>query len=88
MPAPTGKLAQVRLRPDEFEALQDVMRILHLESTSDALREGLRLLTREAAEISAADELRSFYQGRPAPLPDGAAPADEAELAAVDEMEW
>lgn len=83
-----SKLAQVRLRADELEALGEVMRTLHLESTSDALREGLRLLAREAAEVGAAEELRAFYQGRPAPLPEGAAPVDEAEVAEVDKMQW
>ena len=64
-----SKLAQVRLRTDELEALQTVMRTLNLTSTSEALREGLRLLAREAAEVAAAEELRAFYQGQPAPLP-------------------
>jgi len=64
------------------------MRALNLSSTSDALREGLRLLTREAAEVGAADELRAFYRGQPAPLPDGVAPADENEFEEVDQMQW
>jgi hypothetical protein len=67
------------------------MRALNLSSTSDALREGLRLLAREAAEVGAADELRAFYRGQPAPLPDGVTPADEnelEELEEVDQMQW
>ncbi|MEO3785235.1 hypothetical protein ABGB12_18035 [Actinocorallia sp. B10E7] len=83
-----GKLAQVRLRPDEMDALRETMRTLNLESTSDALREGLRLLTREAAELAAAEEIRSFYEGAQAPLPEGVAPPGDAEFEAVDEMEW
>ena len=38
------RVAQVRLRPEEMDALQAVMRTMQLGSTSDALREGLRLL--------------------------------------------
>lgn len=83
-----SRLAQVRLRPDELDALQEVMRALNLTSTSDALREGLRLLAREAAEVGAADELRAFYGGQPAPLPEGVAPAAEGELEEVDQMQW
>ncbi|WP_217698513.1 hypothetical protein [Streptacidiphilus griseoplanus] len=64
------------------------MRALNLSSTSDALREGLRLLAREAAEVGAADELRTFYQGQPAPLPEGVTPPSEADLEEVDEMQW
>jgi Arc/MetJ-type ribon-helix-helix transcriptional regulator len=62
--------------------------VLNLSSTSDALREGLRLLAREAAEVGAADELRAFYHGQPAPLPEGVAPVDESELEEVDRMQW
>ncbi|GAA0264294.1 hypothetical protein [Cryptosporangium japonicum] len=83
-----SKLAQVRLRADEMDALQLVMRTLGLASTSDALREGLRLLAHEAAEVEAAKEIRAFYGKGPAPLPDGVAPPTEAELAAADEIEW
>jgi hypothetical protein len=46
----------VRLQADEVVALQNAMRQLRLSSTSEALREGIRLLVREAAEISAAEE--------------------------------
>ncbi|MFC4126135.1 hypothetical protein [Nocardia rhizosphaerae] len=64
------------------------MRTLDIASTSDALREGLRLLAREAAEVGAAEEIRTFYEGGPAPLPDGVAEPGPEELAAVDEMQW
>ncbi len=83
-----SRLAQVRLRSDEMQALEEVMRTLQLGSTSDALREGLRLLVREAAEVGAAQEIRAFYQEQPAPLPDGVVQPSDAELAAADEMEW
>ncbi|GAA4973104.1 hypothetical protein GCM10023205_44350 [Yinghuangia aomiensis] len=86
-PGPS-KLAQVRLRPDELDALHEVMRVLDLSSTSEALREGLRLLSREAAEVGAARELRTFYGGQPAPLPAGTADVTEDELAEADRMQW
>lgn len=83
-----SKLAQVRLRPDEMAALRDVMRTLHLDSTSDALREGLRLLSREAAEVGAAEEIRAFYAGEPVPIPAGVTPVSDADLEAADESQW
>ncbi|MBZ9641344.1 hypothetical protein [Streptomyces sp. PSKA30] len=81
-------IAQVRLRPDELEDLQQVMQTLNLHSLSDALREGLRLLSREATEVAAAQEIRDFYQGSQAPTPAGVLPATADELAAADETEW
>ena len=83
-----SRLAQVRLRSDEIQALEEVMRTLHLSSTSDALREGLRLLAREAAEVGAAEEIRAFYQEQGAPLPEGVAEPSDEELAAADEIQW
>jgi hypothetical protein len=83
-----GRLAQVRLRPDEAAALDDVMAALHLASTSDVLREGLRRLVHEVAEKRAAEEIRAYYDDRPAPLPEGVAPATEEELAVADETDW
>lgn len=87
-PAETSRMAQVRLRTDELARLQHSMRILRIPSTSDALREGLRLLEREANAEEAATEIRNFYGDRPAPLPDGAVPVDDADLKAVDDEEW
>ena len=87
VPGPS-RLAQVRLRTDEMETLRDVMRTLNLESTSDALRAGLRLLAQEAAELRAAEDIRSFYGGLPAPVPDGVILPDAAELAAADTTAW
>lgn len=82
------EVAQVRLRPDEMADLRLVMQSLNLASVSDALREGLRLLSREAAEVAASEEIRAFYQGAPAPTPAGALPATADELEAADEIEW
>lgn len=79
--------AQVRLRPDEAARLVHSMRVLKITSTSDALREGLRLLEREATEEEAAVEIRAYYKDQPAPLPDGVIPIDEAEMAAMDEAD-
>ncbi|MEU4649039.1 hypothetical protein [Nocardia fluminea] len=83
-----GRMAQVRLRSDEVQALEAVMRTLHLESTADALREGLRLLVREATEVSAVEEIRAFYGDGSAPLPDGVVEPSSSELAAADDMRW
>ncbi|MYV99574.1 hypothetical protein GT354_15015 [Streptomyces sp. SID3343] len=70
-----------------METLTRVMSTLGLASVSEALREGLRLLGREAAEVAAADEIRGFYGGEPAPLPEGVPAVTDAELAAADEIE-
>ena len=86
-PGPS-RLAQVRLRTDEMETLRDVMRTLNLDSTSDALREGLRLLAKEAGELRAAEDIRAFYGGLPAPVPEGVVLPDAAELAAADTSVW
>ncbi|MCH6161699.1 hypothetical protein [Streptomyces marispadix] len=83
-----SRLAQVRLRTDELEALRDVMRTLNIDSTSDALREGLHLLAREAGEVRAAEEIRAFYGDRSAPLPEGVLPPTDAELEEADRSEW
>lgn len=80
--------AQVRLDPDEWAALSRSMRILGLHSTSEALREGLRLLQREAVEVEAATEIRRFYDDRPAPVPEGVQPVTQADLDAADRSEW
>jgi Arc/MetJ-type ribon-helix-helix transcriptional regulator len=64
------------------------MQQLHLSSTSEALREGIRLLTKEAAEVAASEDIRRFYGGRTAPLPEGVVPATDEELAAADAERW
>jgi hypothetical protein len=71
-----------------MDALKAVMRTLHLASTSDALREGLRLLAREATEIEAASDIRAFYAAGSVPLPDGVVPPTDAELSAADAVKW
>jgi hypothetical protein len=69
-------------------ALHEVMRQLHLPSTSEALREGIRLLIREATEVAAAEEIRRFYGDKPAPVPEGVVPATKEDLAAADAAQW
>ncbi|MFI7273896.1 hypothetical protein [Streptomyces sp. NPDC049879] len=83
-----GEPVRVRLRADEAEALHEVMRTLDLASPSEALRAGLRLLVREAAERSAAEEVRRHYGDLPAPLPDGVSAPTEEELRAADDVTW
>jgi hypothetical protein len=78
----------VRLQAEEMVELRDVMRELSLSTTSEALREGIRLLVREAREIAAAQEIQHFYGGKPAPLPEGVVPATQGELAAADSEQW
>lgn len=81
-------LAQVRLRAEEAAALREAMAALHIESTSDALREGLRLLTREATEVVAAEQIRTYYHGSLAPVPEGVEPVSAEDLAAADAAQW
>jgi hypothetical protein len=85
---PADRLAQVRLRADEAASLGYSMQVLQIGSTSEALREALRLLHREAAESEAASNIRAYYQGEPAPLPDGVMPVEEEDLLAADNAEW
>ena len=86
----TGEKAvvQLRLRGEESTELEYSMRVLALGPTSEALREGLRLLHREAFEVAAEENIQSFHQGGQAPLPDGVVPAGDADLSAADNSEW
>lgn len=83
-----SQVAQVRLQADEMAALHHVMNQLGLSSTSEALREGIRLLIRDATELAAAEEISHFYRDAPAPIPDGVIPATEDDLAAADAAKW
>jgi Arc/MetJ-type ribon-helix-helix transcriptional regulator len=64
------------------------MQQLRLPSTSEALREGLRLLIREASELAAAENIRHFYGDNLAPVPDGVVRATQEDLAAADTAQW
>ncbi|WP_202523345.1 MULTISPECIES: hypothetical protein [Kitasatospora] len=55
-----------------------------METTADVLREGLRRLAVEADEIQAAENIRAYSQGRPAPLPEGVESLTPEELAEAD----
>ncbi|MBV7705445.1 hypothetical protein NOVA_21940 [Nocardia nova] len=81
-------VVRVRLRDNEVRALEQAMQTLDLASTSDALREGLRLLAKEAAEVGVAVEIREFYRDQPTPLPEGVAEPTDSELAAADYVQW
>lgn len=83
-----SRLAQVRLRADELQALHAAMHTLHLGTTSDALREGVRLLVREAAEVGAAENIRAFYADETASLPDAVLPPTAEEIVAADDVRW
>lgn len=83
-----SQVAQVRLQADEVAALQDAMQQMRLLSTSEALREGIRLLIHEASELAAAEKIRHFYGDVAAPLPDGVVEATEEDLAAADTVQW
>ncbi|HEY5846585.1 MAG TPA: hypothetical protein VIT42_07330 [Microlunatus sp.] len=61
-PGTASRVAQVRRAADDFAELEKVMRQLHLSSTSEALRAGIRLLVRDAAEVAAADDIGSFLR--------------------------
>ncbi|WP_239138553.1 hypothetical protein [Actinoplanes regularis] len=78
----------MRLQADELALLRAAMRELGLNTTSDALREGIRLLVREARETAAAEEIRDFYTGGQAPLPEGVTAATADELTAADNEQW
>src|SRR5579884_2243768 len=51
-------------------------RVLGLSGPSDLVREGLRLVHRQAQEKEMAEGYDRFYGGQPAPLPAGVVPSD------------
>jgi hypothetical protein len=81
-------IAQVRLGRDEWAELRETMKALGLSSTSQALREALRLLHREARHEAMAQGIEQYYHGEPAPPPEGALPVSIADLEAADRSEW
>ncbi len=81
VPLTTGSTGTVVLqaRVDaEFarELLEEDAGVLGLDGASEVVREGLRLLHRQAREQAAAEAYDAFYGGRPAPLPPGVAAAE------------
>lgn len=51
--------------------------VLGLEGPSALVREGLRLVHERAAQAAMVADYEAFYDGRPAPLPAGVAPASK-----------
>ena len=78
----------VSLTPELEAFVERAVKSGRYGSASEAVREGLRLLSREAAVVAASQEIRDFYEGAQAPVPEGVRPATEDELAAADEIEW
>jgi hypothetical protein len=83
-----GAPAQVRLSAQDWTDLRETMSILDLETTSQALREAIRLLHREARQIQAAQSIAEFYADAEPPPPVTDALVTEADLAAADRAEW
>jgi hypothetical protein len=81
-------IAQVRLGRNEWVELRETMKVLGLSSTSQALREALRLLHREARREAMAEGIERYYHGEPAPAPEGALPVSDADIEAADRSEW
>ncbi|MDT0441939.1 hypothetical protein [Streptomyces johnsoniae] len=84
----TSAPAQVRLSAQDWADLRETMRILGLGTTSEALREAIRLLHREARQVQAAQSIAEFYADAEPPLPVTDALVTEADLAAADRAEW
>jgi len=63
-------VVQARISDEALDQLSDDARVLGLESTSAALREGLALLHRKAEQVRLAQTYDDFYGGEPAPLGD------------------
>lgn len=83
-----SRVVQVRLQPEEVADLELIVDRFGYASTSDALRAAIRDLAREANAMRVAAEVRDYYGGRSAPIPEGVAPATQAELDAADEADW
>jgi hypothetical protein len=79
---------RVHLFSEDRAKLQEIMGILHLDSTSEAIHKAIRMLHREALEIRASEEIAAFYPGGKAPVPDGVAEVTQEELDAADRSDW
>jgi hypothetical protein len=80
--------AQVRLSAQDWADLREAMRILDLETASEALGEAIRLLHRVARQIHAAQSIAEFYADAEPPLPVTEVLVTEVDLAAADRAEW
>jgi len=70
---PTGTVTvQARVDSDFYHALvEDDAPVLGIDGTSALVREGLRLLHKQARELAMAEEYDRFYGGEQAPVPEG-----------------
>lgn len=84
----TPAVAQVRLSSDEWETVYEVMDSHGIASISDAIREALKLLKNELRQEAMAKEIEDYYQGKPAPSPEGDPPVTQAELDEADKAEF
>jgi hypothetical protein len=73
--APSGTVTmQARVDADFARELVEAdAPVLGLDGTSALVREGLRLVHKQARELAMAREYDEFYGGEPAPLPEGVA---------------
>ncbi len=63
-------IVQARVNDQVLEQLTADAATLGLDNTSAALREGIELLRRKAAQVRLARSYDDFYGGEPAPLSD------------------
>lgn len=73
-------LVQARLSAGHARQVDQDLASLGLKNRSEAVREGLRLLHRQAAHATLADEYDAFYGDAPAPVSE--VTAQGAEIAA------
>lgn len=71
-------IVQTRMAPEDVEQLDVDRKVLGLQTRSDAVREGLRLLHKQARYASLSQNYDDFYgAGEEAPLNDLAAAGDQ-----------
>jgi len=66
----TTHIVQARVNDQVLQQLSADASTLGLDNTSAALREGIELLHRKAAQVRLARSYDDFYGGEPAPLSD------------------
>lgn len=64
----SSQIIQARVPEAVVDQLSADAQVLGLESTSDAVREGLELLHRKAQQVRLAKSYDDFYGGEPAPV--------------------
>ena len=73
----TKQIIQARVSATDVRQLDEDRAVLGIESRSDALRIGLRLLHLQARETALAQEYDAFYGNTEAPMSDLAAAGDQ-----------